>query len=141
MRRLALVFAAMFAAAPHGVIFSQSSPVADSSATTLHITSAVPGMEVEFRVITDSRSLVLFGASLSSRGDTVLARTPARLILGRDTLQRHVVLEVIAGEPWLRVLLNGPTMMESRGSRVDIHTVRGRTSFQAATIRTWPRGS
>jgi hypothetical protein len=137
MSKLSLPFLLTCTLVSPARIVAQTGISADSAKVALQITSAVTGMEVEFRLITSAPGPVLYASALRSSRDTVLARTPARLILNRDSVARHLALEVIAGEPWLQVLFAGQTMMEAKGSRIDIHVLQGRTLLEAASIRTW----
>jgi len=109
------------------------SPPTSQVPTTFTIESSVPVRPVRFTVI-GSGAAIVTGDSLRAVADTVIASTPAHLIVGDGPV--GVVVHAAAGEPWLVVSANDGRL-EAWANRVELRRDRAGAALRvlAPTLR------
>ena len=86
----------------------------------IELSSTVPGREVQFRLVGQVSRSTLTTSQLTTRGDTLIAFTPARLTLESTIVPSVTLLETSAGEPWLHASVAGRGTMDAWGTRFEI---------------------
>ena len=139
MKASRLSFALLTVLSSSGLAWGQTAGQAAKEPLTLELSSTIPGREVAFRLLAGRGRPYLTSGAMTIKGDTVLAMTPARLVLQPDSGNAHILLDVDAGEPWLHVTsVSTRWTTDAWGQHLEIRRANGHSTLFAPLMRGRP---